>query len=457
MLQIQFRPLGGDLLGILIISSLEGTDKWIQGFYGPGYTLISYIIGFKMKHWGLLYLGTIFSSLIISLYIIEYYYGDKLENSSKYILAFGVPLFHLFLFFIVWINYSDGIFIFPLLVGVSLFLATPQKERLTMVQVIGLLVMGSVSLLRMHGIIFSTLMVFLFFSTYKLGIKELLRALLILFAPTLLYFGLFIVFDIPLQNWQKLNLYKFFYGVDFYHTDALLEHTQYINFSLYDLIVHNSEFFWQRILHELNITPPQVYPLFVIPLVAFILTKKSFFLIAFIISMLYYLLILPGWERGVYPLYILCFVVFIQLFILRPFLRMPIAVLLIILGFYTRQISLLYPETTQLKASASYIQNELEPSMVKAGILDTSSIFTDDFLVHYYQFNMLKIHSFNGWTTLHPVKLNEKPHKMFMEHTFKQYGIKYIIAVKGGYIEQKYNNFKYKNKISLKYHNIYIL
>ncbi len=458
MILTYFYPTLNDIVGILTISSLEGTAKWLNGFYGPGYTIISKFIGFDMSHWGVLYLSTIFLSLMCSLYFIRQINKLERDSSKKYILALGNILFHIFLFLQIGFNYSDGIFIFLLFSGMSLFFSASYINRYTMAQIIGLLIMGSTILFRTHGLIFSIMVVVLFLLFAKTSAKHLFYTLGILLLPTFLYFGLFYINDIPYQNWQKFNMVKFLYGIDFYRVDMLLEDEKYKNFNLFSAIFNNTANVIHQSISVLKISIPQTFLFFIAPLFAYVITRKNFFLAALVIAIIYFIIILPGWLRGVYPLYILTYMVFVYLYLLKNnFKFLWISILIVLSINLWKPIQYTYYQALGQRHYAEYIQNNLESSMKKVGIKDINTVFTDDYDLYLYSFDILKIHNFNGWSALHPARTNEKPNKMFKESSFDQHGINYIIAKKGGYIERAYAPIKYKDVVSLNYHNIYIL
>ncbi len=42
---LQGYPTHNDLIAILKIARLDGPEKWLNGFYGPGYTALALLIG----------------------------------------------------------------------------------------------------------------------------------------------------------------------------------------------------------------------------------------------------------------------------------------------------------------------------------------------------------------------------------------------------------------------------
>lgn len=464
MFLVQFYPSLNDFKGVLGIAMMDGNDKWLNGFYGPGYTVIYLFIGHDLLSWGILYIGIISLSLMMSMYCIKKLDCLEWNTHSKYLLGIGSVLMHLFLFHMVGLNYLDGIFIFVLLCGMSLYFSSSYTSSYTSAQVIGLMIMGSPILFRTHGLIFSIITVVMFLVFSKVSIRHVFQTVLILLIPFFLYLGLFYINDIPYQNWQKINVYKFLYGVSWYNIDAILESSKYQNFNLLNTIIDDPS----RVLHrvmtkvESSFVRSFIPFVFVIPLVAYIFTKKRFFLAALIISILYFMVVLPGWKRGIYPLYLLTYIVVIHIYFLKKDTKYIWPILIVILILFTGE-----PVKNTLNKSlgkshyVSYIKNDLEPTLIKIGVKDLKTVFTDDRNLYLDKFNFLEVNRFTGWRSMHPAVIDKEPRKMFEQSSFAQSNIRYIIAKKGkkkGYINNKYvTNIKYKDKVSLQHHDIYIL
>lgn len=458
MMSTHFYPTLNDILGILRISALHGKEKWLNGFYGPGYTVISNFIGFDILNFGLLYMGIMILSLMTSMYFIKRYHYSTLSNYAKYMLLFGSMIFYLFLFLKIGLNYSDGIFVFLLFSGVNLYFSSQYTTNYTMAQIIGLIIMGSTILFRTHGLLFSIIALILLLVFAKASLKHIVKTLLILLIPTFLYIGLFYINDIPYQNWQKFNIYKFIYGVNWYQIDTLLESDKYKNFTLLNTINSDPLQLIHSILVALKNSFFHTFLFFLIPLISYFCTRKTFFLSVFTISLFYFLLILPGWSRGIYPLYLLMYMTIVNLFIMTNTKKhiwfILIGGLIIYIGIgiqknYTKSLNTTY--------YSNYIKNQLEPTLLKIGIKNSDTIFTDDYNLYLYKFNILKINNFGGWLNLHPSFQKKYPNKMFKQLSFNKNNIKYIIKRKGGYIEKNYNNIPCKDNISLKFHNVCIL
>ena len=119
-------PTLNDIIGVLRISAMDDLGKWRNGFYGPGYTLIYNIIGAKILNWAILYIGIMIVSLSLSMvYIMKFLAQfDGLTNSVKYSLGFITIFFYLFLYNKVGLNYTDGLFIYLLFIGLSLYFSS---------------------------------------------------------------------------------------------------------------------------------------------------------------------------------------------------------------------------------------------------------------------------------------------------------------------------------------------
>jgi len=458
MILINFYPTLNDILGILKIASFSGTAKWINGFYGPGYTIIANFIGFKILNWGLLYLFLVFVSLMSSLFYIKKNNYFKLDYFSRYLLLFWTILFHLFLFIKIGLNYSDGIFIFILFTGINLYFSSPYKNSYTNVQIIGILLIGSSILFRTHGLLFGIITLLVLLLSVKASFIHISKTLFILLTPTFIYLGLFYINNIPYQNWQQFNIYKFIYGVNWYQIDILIESNKFKNFNIINTIISDYMYILYRILVTLKIAFFHVILFFIIPAISYFYTRKTFFISIITINTIYFLLILPGWTRGIYPLYILLYITIIQIFIIKSSMKylwyILMSIFVIYLGVYTKKN---FNKTLLIKHYVDYIKDCLEPTLIKIGVKNINRVFTDDYNLYLYKFDILKIKGFNGWLSIHPNKYEEHPNKMFKNLSFKRNNIKYIIMKKGGYIERNYHNFHCNKKITLEFHNICIL
>ena len=114
-------PQLNDIGGILKISALPGNQKWINGFFGPGYTYLSIIFNPKVSTFALIYGALIIISTYISYKVSVAYTENKnvvetLYSYTALISYFSITLFELRL------NYSDGIFILLLYDGLMVFI-----------------------------------------------------------------------------------------------------------------------------------------------------------------------------------------------------------------------------------------------------------------------------------------------------------------------------------------------
>lgn len=453
-------PTSNDIIGVLKISAMDDLGKWKNGFYGPGYTLLYNVIGAEILNWALFYIGLMIVSLSVSMmYIMRLFPKiDGLTNSVKYSLGFVTIFFHLFLYDTVGLNYTDGIFLSLLFIGLSLYFSSSINSNYSALQIIGLLVVATTFLFRSHAIIFGVVMILTLFLFLKVSYRHILYTLIILFMPFVVYLLILYGYNLQYENWQRFNLFKFFYGVDWCRIDELLDTPKYINFNFLDTLLNNPYLVLVTILKTLKSSFFSIFLIFLIPGGAYYFTKKRIFIAIFIICVLYFILILPGWVRGVYPLYILMYFTIIRLYLLTIKKNRVWFVLFVFMFLYSGVNS--YKRVKQLNNDhhyAQYIKNSLEPTLEEISVENINSCFTDDYNLYLYKYDILLINNFLGWGNLHPYFRSKKPNSLFKTSSFLKNDIRYIIAKKGGFIEMSYPEIEYKKYISLKFHNIYVL
>ena len=453
-------PTLNDIIGVLRISAMDDLGKWRNGFYGPGYTLIYNIIGAKILNWAILYIGIMIVSLSLSMvYIMKFLAQfDGLTNSVKYSLGFITIFFYLFLYNKVGLNYTDGLFIYLLFIGLSLYFSSSINSNYSGLQIIGLLVIATTFLFRSHAIIFGVITILTLFLFSKVSYRHILYTLIILFMPFAIYLLILYVNNFQYENWQNFNLYKFFYGVNWYRIDELLDTPQYIDFNLGDTLLDNPYLVLVTILKALKSSFFSVFLIFLMPVVAYYFTKERIFIAIFVICVLYFILILPGWVRGIYPLYILMYFTIVRLYVLTINKNRVWLILFVLIFLYSGVNT--YKQAKHLRNSNHYVQyviSSLEPTLEEIGVENINSCFTDDYNLYLYKYNNLLLNNFLGWCNVHPSLKSKKPNSLFKTSSFLKNDIKYIIAKKGGFIEKSYPRIEYKKIIPLKFHNIYIL
>ena len=105
-------PTQNDIFSVLEISSLSSEARWINGFYGPGYSVISVLIGPNVQAFGALFCFLI--SVFQVLGNAELWRSDvKWRGAACAAFTLSTTLFFLWVGF----NYTDGLYLGFLFIG----------------------------------------------------------------------------------------------------------------------------------------------------------------------------------------------------------------------------------------------------------------------------------------------------------------------------------------------------
>lgn len=463
----QFFFVGGypqlnDIIGVLRISSFDNESKWVNGFFGPGYTYLSNLIGTSVLSFGVFYvvLLLIFTLSIVALAIQITRAKPIVEKIAVYSAMFLLISFTVFR---LRLNYTDGIFLLFLFVGLCMlfwFLFVNQKIYYLIASAIFL---GVSVLFRHHG--FQFLAILFLVLGWLAGLERIRNSWprIFLFSTVFLLPTfcsiIHLAFVGALQSWQVFNLYKFFYGVNWHEIDLLLQSQVYKEFSLSTLIRNDLELVIKRVTEDglralVHVLPFLIATVF---LCRFQGDRKLYVFIAFFL--LYTLSVLPGWGRGVYPLYgVFCF--FLAYVVLnRKFstklLLIPFFIVLLLLA---RSSYSWVTASLQTRSEYKYVTDVLEPTLKLNGIKNASEVFSDDFNLFLYDYDVLNVCSFRGWVMLHPnYRDRYNPRQLLADSGSKDCPIKVVIARKKGYIESNKLSFPFKEKVILDRHVLYLL
>lgn len=510
MIAVDFVPTLNDIISIFKIASLEGPDRWVNGFFGPGYTLLYLLTGGSMALTAAIFLlltavsfwlmSGLFATVRFPAALSEEASGTGtvLSATGETPLAGSIPaiaafLIHLVLFAVLKLNYSDGVFLFLLSIGLMLFLRCVMSDsRIGAAASAGLLAAGFSVLFRQHALPF--LLIFLtaavLSSAYQSRFADraaasaadpghsadhpsdglpgrmikTVRSAAPLFAyswgliliPLAGFLAITVIHpDIRPVSWQKFNVYQFLYGMDWYRVDLLLASAGYQEFSLLSVLADDPA-------RPFRAAAAAVRPLWLplvlvlaIPAGGWFLTRHWFHAAACITAIIYIPLILPGLERGLYPAMLaasLSFGFLICAFRKHP--RMPAALAAIVLIAGGLSLLHLIREEVHLREQNRYMEQELEPALKQLGATDANRIMTDDYNIWFRNYNTLQVNNFQGWLNKHPAFRDFQPNTMFRQRDFDNNGIHYIVYLTDGYIAGEYPDVSCSEHITLKYHHI---
>ncbi len=451
-----------DIMGVLRIASFDGQARWINGFYGPGYAYLASFIGLDVFTFGLFYHSLLFL-FVLTVGIFSISITSQKETMDKVAVYLTILFLVCITVFNLGLNYTDGIFLLLLFlggVGVFYYLFVHQNPKYLIPSA---LLLGSSILFRHHGYVFLTLLavnlgVFAIRSKTQVNRKHIFIFAFCFFSPILIS-TLHLSTLQGVVSWQKFNLYKFFYGVNWHEVGFLLQTEEYKKFNL-NLLAQNEPFLILRVLVTTSYSAFKNLAPFLLALLflAFI-TKEKKYLLFVGFFLLYTIAVLPGWVRGIYPLYLVFTLLIVYSILLK---KVPPRLILISLLIASPALALSFKgwvkEAGGTISSYNYVTNILEPELSQYGVTTGNEIFTDDYNLFFSNYDILRVCNFGGWLMLHPKFKNKyDPGEILRSGRSDDCQLKVIVAYKNGYIHGKYIDFEYRKKVTLKNHTLYFM
>lgn len=455
-----------DIEGILKISSLEGDQKWINGFYGPGYTYLSLIFSPSIISF-----ATIYSALVVISSVITYFayttYTKNKSNNEKVNFYLSSIFVLLTLLFELEQNYSDGIFMLTLYIGFLVFVYYACHKKNELVSCVGALIVGISILFRQHGIIIVSLLsglyLYFLFHHENIPLKAVFRKFLLplsfILLPTFASY-LYLPKSAFETNWQQFNIYIFLYGVNWLDVKSLINSQEYVQFSIYGLFINDFGFLINAIRSELFNAIMKLYPIIGCMLVLYIATKNRFQLIITILFVGYVFTILPGWSRGYYP-GLLLLLISLNLFseevvIINNNLKY---ILIIILS-----LSLVFSLASFLSSTYSshkdlnLVSAEIKPILDNYQVKRAEEIFTDDFDLYIpaLESDSYKMCNAGGWTLLHPYFSSYDVEQIIRGDKNKFCDVKALIIINQDRAKKLLSTYSFRNVVKVSYYTVFI-
>lgn len=460
--RVSFVPVLNDIVSIYRISSLEGPDRWLNGFYGPGFTILHDITGGSVRHTAWFFLVL----MMISFWCTA---GLAIRLHVNPLAALGSTfVFHLLLLALLKTNYSDGIFLFLLFSGITLFFTGVLSARGSradldagLATMTGLLLAGSTVLFRHHGLPLMLMLIAAgaFIGSYRSlklrsGIHRFVLYLLVLLFPLVVLITVGRLTGLPLmENWQMFNLYKFFYGVDWYRMEDLSASASWQAFHPIGTVVSRPDLLLRGMVRSLQSASFSLFFVFMTPLMGWLLFRQRIQGVLLASSALYTIIMLPGLDRGIYPLWIMVFLSWMLMNSRSSALsagKVQATVLLLVLA---GSVFHLVNEMNDQQQRNRYIREEMEPSLAALGVQQAGQILTDDFDLFLFRYDTIQLQTFNGWLWMHPHYRNYTPNEWLARpEIMTNQGIDHVIYRKNGYIERHYPELPCKEQIPLKHH-----
>jgi hypothetical protein len=452
---LEYIPTQIDIRNILRISALEGRESWTNGFFGPGYTAIYKIIDDDI---GIFQKFAYIQISMLALSTLSWipYLTRASSALNKLLLILLILSFYFWLTTELKTNYTDGIFMAVIVVGLNGFIICLQKtDRWSPLIILSLLMLGSTALFRHQGLVFSLVLLFNLKLINIIPTRTALRFIVGLMLPLFLLLLLIFSFDMVITSWQKFNLYKFFYGVSWHKIDVLIRSDTYLSFNPVSFIFTDFGKVLETIFRTIFKFKIKILTVVIIPILLYISRRDKFYLVASMTNMIYSVLVLPGILRGIYPAYLLV-ACSCALYIatdtskVRKWIFAICCLLMVFLvgaqhSKYQRQM------LDELRA-LSYAQLSLKPAMEKMGIKPNDQILTDDFTLFVPGYNPLTIQPIGGWVANHP---KIPPYNMMLkQNSPRELGILYLIIKRGGYIETNYKKLNCSERFSLPHHTL---
>ena len=166
ILLVEGYPETNDILHIFKITSLDGTLKFVNDYYPPGFAYYTLLISNSLTKLSfiIIYLG-IQSSFLI--YIITEFLKESLNKIEQFYLYCFFLIFHFIIILTIGFVHSDSIFILLLYNGIILFVIGYYLKNKFLVYFVGALLIGLSIIFRHQGPII------LFFLFYYFCIMKL--------------------------------------------------------------------------------------------------------------------------------------------------------------------------------------------------------------------------------------------------------------------------------------------
>jgi hypothetical protein len=289
-------------------------------------------------------------------------------------------------------------------------ISNPRRNRQL---VFGGFFMGVAVLFRHHGIVFASLLlsifIVIFLSKKNVIISQPMSAIFFMivgFLPPVLLSNIHLYSIDALASWQIFNIYRFFFGVEWSFIPELLASDVYREFDLFSFVLSNPIKFFGFFVSEFFSALKISYLFLFIPLYFYISTKSRLQLIYFLAAVVYILIVLPGVERGILPLYILLGISLLTAIFaadeinLRNFGFPSLLIVIAIVGGVRSFVKF----ENQAFQHAALMRSTIAPYLRSQGVKSPSQIFTDDFDIYITD---LEAESFMrcgylGWLALHP-------------------------------------------------------
>jgi hypothetical protein len=455
-----------DIEGILKISSLEGDQKWINGFYGPGYTYLSLIFSPSIISFASIYGALVVISSVITYFAYATYTKSK-SNNEKVNFYLSSTFVLLTLLFELGQNYSDGIFVLMLYIGFLVFAYYACYKKNELVSCVGALIVGISILFRHHGIIIVSLLsgLYLYFLFHyediplRAALRKFFLPLSFILLPTVASY-LYLPKSAFGTNWQLFNIYIFLHDINWFDVKSVINSQAYIQFSISGLLINDLGSLINAILSELLNATIKLWPIIGCMLLLYAATRNRFQLIMTILFVGYVFAILPGWSRGYYPGLLLLLISLNsfskEISINNKHLRYAVVILL--------SLSLVYSLACFLNSTYSSYKDlnlvgaEIKPLLDNYQVKRAEEIFTDDFDLYIpaLESDSYRMCNMGGWTLLHPYFSSYEVEQIIRGDKNKFCDVKALIIINQDRARELLSTYSFRDVVKASYYTIFI-
>lgn len=449
ILLVEGYPETNDILHIFKITSLDGTLKFVNDYYPPGFAYYTLLISNSLTTLSLIiiYLG-IQSSFLI--YLITDFLRERLNKIEQFYLYCFFLIFHFIIILTIGFVHSDSIFILLLYNGIIFFVIGYYLKNKFLVCLMGALLIGLSIIFRHQGpiILFFLFLLFLYYEIIScnkkilLNYKKYLIIIITLTTPFFAsYFHLFFI-DAFSQSLTTGKLYYYLHGDklgDWRDLKSVYQSDHYLNFNFFNEKIEHIVFIT---LNHIKGVLRIVYPFIFCFLLIYSISKKKIILFSLTIFLLYLLIILPGYHAGYYPALFICYIVI--LLNLRELIRskLVISLSLVFLIGHLIYLSNYHFKYIGEKYKINFeINNKIVPILNEKKI-KYSNLFSDDYDFYTTKLDgeVNKLCNWGGWFIKHPYMRDYYPREVLKGKKNKYCDIKALITRKSEFAQLYIDN-----------------
>ena len=438
VLLIKGYPITNDIIHIFKISAIEGNLKFVNGYFGPGYTYYSLLVSSSLTTLSFVIVYLSLQSAYF-VYAITELVKNKLDKLEKFYMYSLFLIFHLIFIITLSFIHTENLFLLLLYNGILIFIIGYYLKKKIIIYIIGAFIIGLSTIFRHQGpiIVFFLFTLFLYYEIFYCNkkissyFKKYIIVTTALAIPFIISYSHLFLIDAFSQLITTGKLYYFFHGDklgDWRDLKEIYNSNHYLSFRLFDeeldhvisiIINHLKGAFFQKL-----------YPFIFCFLLAYLASRKKIILFSLSIFIIYIIIILPGYHLAYFPALL---IIYITILISIKELKKKKLISCLILSFlighliyisnkhlsYTKEKYILHKE----------INNKIVPILNKNDIR-YSNVFSDDFEFYTNKLNgnIERLCNWGGWLIKHPYYKDYYPRKVLKGDKNKYCDVKVLIT-----------------------------